>query len=146
MDTAEFRRRAFALVGAHEGWRSRIARRLEINDRTVRRWLSDDDVPPWVFDRLPEPDAEWIIGDGMSADGVRRDFVLHTGWPAFVAWVPPSADRLRVLAWLDMVDDAVAQEWLQLGLQMFNKREGRDGGGSGEPAAASATSAGCGAG
>lgn len=147
MDTTEFKDRAFALVGAHEGWRSRIARRLDLNDRTVRRWLANDDVPDWVAAKLPEVSDAWIIGDGVAADGVRRNFVLHVGWPAFVGWVPPDkTDELRVLVWLDMVDEATAADWRQLALEQFHKREARDGRSVGDPAAGCPAGAGGGTG
>jgi len=34
------------------GWKARLADVLEINRKTVSRWIADDDVPGWAADRL----------------------------------------------------------------------------------------------
>ena len=36
-------------------WQVRLAKRLDVTDRTIRRWVAGDTpVPPWVWNRLRE--------------------------------------------------------------------------------------------
>lgn len=91
MTAAELQTAAIAILGSAVGWQTRIARRLGVSDRQVRRWLAAGRIPDWVEDRIAElmggierspwPRDEWIIGDGR--DG--REYIVHTAPPRFVA-------------------------------------------------------------
>lgn len=51
-DIATLEKVGMALFG--NIWQTDLARELEINDRTVRRWVSGDQaIGDWVWDRLP---------------------------------------------------------------------------------------------
>lgn len=95
MTTDEFTAASIALLRSAVGWQSAIARRLGVESRTVRRWLAASATPPWVDDRLAElmgateiapwPRDEWVIGDGVTADGRRREYIVHLAPPRFAA-------------------------------------------------------------
>lgn len=95
MNTAEFRAASIALLRSAVGWQTAIAARLNVESRTVRRWLKDGQTPPWVDERLAEimgarditpwPRDEWVIGDGLTADGRHREYIVHLMAPRFVA-------------------------------------------------------------
>jgi hypothetical protein len=34
------------------GWKSRLADVMDVNRKTVSRWIADDDVAPWAAERL----------------------------------------------------------------------------------------------
>jgi len=92
--------RALALAIWGHRWQGPLARALAVNPRTVRRWASGDvPVPDRVEEELrrvvgadkrnfPWPRDEWIVGDGMpDAQGRRREYLVHTLAPRFVARV-----------------------------------------------------------
>ena len=91
----EFAAAAIALLGSAVGWQSAIARRLRVNPRRVREWLARGETPAWVDQAITEqmggisaapwPRDEWIIGDGVTADGRAREYIVHTAPPRFVA-------------------------------------------------------------
>ena len=54
------------------GWKARIAEALEINRKTISRWIADDAVPEWASDRLREM-ATIAPPPGSSADDDRDD-------------------------------------------------------------------------
>lgn len=95
MNAKEFTAASIAFLGTTIGWRSAIARRLKVGDRTVRRWLEDDKTPDWVDGKLSEmmgateispwPRDEWVLGDGVTADGRQREYIVHLAPPRFVA-------------------------------------------------------------
>jgi len=95
MNADEFTSAALALLRSSVGWQSAIARRLDVDSRLVRRWLAVGQTPPWVDDKLakmvgardisPWPRDEWLIGDGVTADGRRREYIVHLAAPRFVA-------------------------------------------------------------
>lgn len=97
MTRDEFQIAACALLGTTIGWQSAIARRLGVDSRTVRRWLAEGATPPWVDARMAElmgtaergpwPRDEWVVGDGVTAAGCRREYVAHLMPPRFVARV-----------------------------------------------------------
>jgi hypothetical protein len=97
MTSEEFTAASIALLRTAIGWESAIGRRLGVNSRAVRRWLKDGVTPPWVDDKLadlmgsreisPWPRDEWVLGDGVSADGHRREYIVHLATPRFVARV-----------------------------------------------------------
>jgi hypothetical protein len=95
MTADEFTSVAVALLRSSVGWQSAIARRLDVDSRIVRRWLKDGQTPPWVDRKLSEligaqdispwPRDEWLIGDAVTADGRRREYIVHLEVPRFVA-------------------------------------------------------------
>ena len=95
MTADEFTTTAIALLRSAIGWQSAIAKRLDVDSRVVRRWLKDGQTPPWVDDTLAElvgakdispwPRDEWLIGDAVTANGHRREYVMHLVAPRFVA-------------------------------------------------------------
>lgn len=97
MNAADFQRASIAILGSALGWQSAIARRLGIESRAVRRWMQIGEVPAWVEDRLAEmigsqeispwPRDEWIIGDGVTGTHHRREYIIHTAPPRFIARV-----------------------------------------------------------
>ncbi len=95
MTAEEFTAAAIALLRSAVGWQSAIARRLDVDRRTVTRWLSDDATPAWADTRLSElmggqgpavwPRDEWVTGDTVGGDGRTREYVVHLQAPRFVA-------------------------------------------------------------
>lgn len=97
MTTDQFTATAIALLRSAVGWQSAIARRLDVDARTVRRWLASGEIPAWVDTKLaaltgaadlsPWPRDEWLVGDTRGADGKRREYIFHMQPPRFVARV-----------------------------------------------------------
>lgn len=95
MNAAEFSAAAIALLRSSVGWQSAIAKRLDVDSRLVRRWLKLGETPQWVDDKLAEmagandmspwPRDEWLIGDAVTADGHRREYIVHLVAPRFSA-------------------------------------------------------------
>lgn len=104
MTPAEFQAASIALLRSAVGWQTAIAGRLAIEPRTVRRWVSGSTpVPPWVESRMAEmmgardaagpwPRDEWVVGDGVSRDGKKREYVIHLAPPRFAARVVATDD------------------------------------------------------
>ena len=94
----EFRALGLALHGGAHGWQSALARRLGVNDRTVRRWASGETPIPnriqseiMALTGTTEPPEsvslrdEWIVGDGPPREaGSRREYVIHAWPPRFI--------------------------------------------------------------
>ncbi len=109
MTPSQFTAFSIALLRSAVGWQSAIARRLGIESRTVRRWLHDGEIPAWAADRMAEligladaagpwPRDEWIIGDGPpNGDGHRREFIIHTVPPRFIARVVAVDDAGEIM-------------------------------------------------
>lgn len=91
MTREEFISNAVAWHGSAIGWQAALARRLDVDQRTIRRAVKDgptdrlaaallrllgDGVPV----RVP---AEWVCGDG--SDG--REYLVHTMAPRFLCLV-----------------------------------------------------------
>ena len=103
MTPAEFTASSIALLRSAAGWQSAIARRLGIDDRTVRRWLKAQTIPAWVDARFAEwtgataiapwPRDEWLIGDARGGDGQRREYIAHLQPPRFVARIVACDDE-----------------------------------------------------
>lgn len=95
MNAAQFQQTAIAILRSAVGWQTAIAKRLGVESRTVRRWISDDQTPKWADDKLmeltgaclisPWPRDEWVVGDGVTADGTRREYIIHLAPPRFAA-------------------------------------------------------------
>ncbi|MDA8232783.1 MAG: hypothetical protein M0006_15740 [Magnetospirillum sp.] len=95
MTAEEFTSASIALLRSAVGWQSAIAGRLNIESRHVRRWLKDGFTPSWVDEKLadmmgardisPWPRDEWVVGDGVTRDGRRREHIVHLMPPRFVA-------------------------------------------------------------
>ena len=92
MTADEFTSTAIALLRSSVGWQSAIARRLDVEPRTVRRWLAAGAIPGWAETKLGEmigkseaagawPRDEWIVGDAPA----RREYVYHARPPRFLA-------------------------------------------------------------
>lgn len=95
MTAEEFTQAAISILGTAMGWQSAIARRLGIDSRHVRRWLKEGSTPDWVDEKMaclmgtrdisPWPRDEWVIGDAVTLDGRRREYIVHLMPPRFVA-------------------------------------------------------------
>lgn len=95
MNSDEFTAASIAILRSALGWQTAIARRLNIEPRTVRRWIQAGETPAWVDQKLanlmggltasPWPRDEWIIGDGVTGDGRNREYIMHVAPPRFVA-------------------------------------------------------------
>ncbi len=99
MTREQFQAAAIALLRSAVGWQTAIAARLGIESRTVRRWVAGTTpIPEWADTRMAElmgarqsagpwPRDEWVVGDGVSQDGRRREYVIHLAPPRFAARV-----------------------------------------------------------
>ena len=95
MTADDFQAASIAILRSAIGWQTAIAKRLGIEPRTVRRWIQAAETPAWVDQQLaslmggvgasPWPRDEWIIGDGVTQDGRRREYIMHVAPPRFVA-------------------------------------------------------------
>src|SRR3546814_7141487 len=95
MNVRDFTAASIALLRTAVGWQSEIARRMGVNRRTVVRWLKDGQTPEWVDDWFADkmggtdpsvwPRDEWVIGDGVTGDGRRREYIVHVMPPRFIA-------------------------------------------------------------
>jgi|GEM_PF-1883685 len=54
MNINQFKSQAIAILRSSMGWQSRMARLLDVNDRTVPRWLREEKIPEWVDKKLAE--------------------------------------------------------------------------------------------
>lgn len=100
MTKEELAAMAHAMFGMD--WQSPLARALDVNPRTVRRWAAGTTpVPDWLPARMASLTGatathlttdEWIVGDGVATEGAPnlptdRVYVLHTMHPRFFARV-----------------------------------------------------------
>lgn len=102
MTADDFTTASIALLRSAVGWQSAIAKRLAIEPRTVERWLKARKTPEWVDAKLAElmggisaspwPRDEWMIGDGVTADGRVREYIVHLMPPRFVARIVAMED------------------------------------------------------
>lgn len=85
---------AFGLALYGHGWQTALARALDVNTRTVRRWASGETpVPEAVWDELHKvagtderglptwPRDEWMVAESPSG----RGYVIHARHPRFIA-------------------------------------------------------------
>lgn len=104
MTIDDFTSTSIALLRTAVGWQTRIAERLGVDSRTVRRWLHAREVPPWAAKKLAElvgaadlaspfPRDEWMAGGAVGEDGRIRDYVVHLQPPRFVARVVTTDDE-----------------------------------------------------
>lgn len=91
--------RAVGLAAYGYGWQRALARAIGVNERTMRRYASGaTPVPPGVARDIRRvlgaagapgegwPRDEWILGDGATGpDGSRREYIVHTRAPRFIA-------------------------------------------------------------
>lgn len=97
MTRDEFVSNAVALVGGGHGWQTRLAERLGVDSRTVRRAIKDgpsDRLAAHLRACLGESApqgivAEWIVGVGDNG----RDYLIHTRSPRFVCEIRPDGDE-----------------------------------------------------
>lgn len=103
MNASEFEAASVAILGTAVGWQSKIARLLpsregkHLSIRQVQRWIAADRVPDWAetelvrlmggTERSPFPRDEWVVGDAVTGDGQRREYIVHLQDPRFVARV-----------------------------------------------------------
>lgn len=95
MTPATFQTLSIALVRSSMGWQTKIAAKLDVETRTVRRWLKAGKIPDWVEQKIealtgassqsPWPRDEWVTGDTFGADGKRREYIVHLQLPRFIA-------------------------------------------------------------
>ncbi len=91
MTPAEFQTAAIAILRTSVGWQSKIADRLGVNSRAVRRWLVDGEIPDTIAaemaalmgmaDATTFPRGEWLVGQ----DDAGRDLIYHMQAPRFIA-------------------------------------------------------------
>ena len=92
-----FKQSACALLRTSVGWQTKIAKKLEVEPRTVRRWVQAGETPEWVEVKLAQlmgmtslntvwPRDEWTFGDTFTERG-RRSYIVHLQPPRFVARV-----------------------------------------------------------
>ncbi len=103
-----FRAIGYALYGT--GWQSALAHALGISARTVRRWAAGSSPVPdnvrrdlTFLARLGDiqglaPLDEWVIG--APPRGRRRQYIIHTARPRFIAQLGPGNAITRI-DWLD---------------------------------------------
>ena len=99
MTRDEFIQNSIALIGTSVGWQSEIARRLGINNRTVRRYVSGKapvsggvaaDLLKLLGEHAPQIiHAEWIFGEGVD----NRNYLIHTRHPRFTCVVLDQNDQ-----------------------------------------------------
>lgn len=102
MTSDEFTAASIAILRTGVGWQTKIAERLGISRVTVFRWLKLNEIPGWAVEKLAEmmgardlspwPRDEWILGDALGGDGKRREYIVHTAAPRFVARVVAADD------------------------------------------------------
>lgn len=162
MTADEFQAASIALLRSAVGWQTAIARRLPVEARTVRRWLVAGETPEWVDGRMAElmgglgaspwPRDEWLIGDGVTADGRRREYIVHLVAPRFVARIvavedeAPEDDELPAdivtgtvyqadpetllceIEWIDEVDPGAVTHLLEAAADAIERQNDRDSG------------------
>ena len=89
MTSEEFIQNSIALIGTTIGWQSAIARRLGVNNRTIRKIVKGDlkisdglakDLLDLLGENAPQIiHAEWILGQGDD----NREYLIHTRHPRF---------------------------------------------------------------
>ena len=127
MDREEMERHGALLFGY--GWKARLADALDVNRKTISRWIAEDAAPPWAADRLRE--MMTIAPPPGSTDAEDRDdacaealepgmtrlaaLAESSGWSRAeiaVAFVALSLSEIRTLAGdqaaLDLLDQARA--------------------------------------
>lgn len=97
MNIDEFQSTSIALLRTAVGWQTKIAEKLGVSSRQVRRWVALGEVPAWVreklvaltglTDQLPWPRDEWLIGDAFGDHGRHREYITHMQAPRFIARV-----------------------------------------------------------
>ncbi|WP_395623374.1 hypothetical protein [Sphingomonas daechungensis] len=95
MTIDEFQSTSIALLRTAVGWQTKIAEKLDVSARQVRRWLALGEVPAWaeaklaeltgLTDRHPWPRDEWLIGDAFGENGHHREYIMHMQAPRFIA-------------------------------------------------------------
>lgn len=95
MTPSTFKALSIALVRSAVGWQTKIAGKLDVETRTVRRWLKAGKIPDWAEQKIealtgascqsPWPRDEWVTGDTFGADGKRREYLVHLQPPRFIA-------------------------------------------------------------
>ena len=97
MTRDEFKANGVAIVGTSVGWQTKLARRLSIDSRTIRRAVADgpsDKLARLLLSVIGESapqnmHAEWVCGDG--SDG--REYLIHTRFPRFRCLVIAAEDE-----------------------------------------------------
>ena len=95
MTPNDFTSTAIAILRTAVGWQTAIANRLNVDSRTVRRWLKAGEIPDWVEEKLKAmigaddnvgwPRDEWVLGNIRTENGKRREYIVHLQYPRFAA-------------------------------------------------------------
>lgn len=95
MTPEQFLTTSCAILRTTVGWQTKIAHRLGVEPRTVRRWIEAREIPAWAVEKLTEmigradadawPRDEWLIGDARGGDGQQREYIVHLQVPRFSA-------------------------------------------------------------
>ena len=109
------------------GWKARLADVLDVNRKTVTRWIADDDVAPWAADRLramvsiaPPPgttdddDRDDACQDALEPELTRiMQMAVDAGWHPAEVWtailaltVAEIADKAGKPAALEILEQA----------------------------------------
>ena len=92
MTPSEFQALSYSLLKTNIGWQTKIARKLGIAPRTVRRWLAAGEIPDHAAKSLRDmiglsdpgqiwPRGEWLVGH----DEAGRKMLHHMQTPKFTA-------------------------------------------------------------
>ncbi len=102
MTPEQFQSTSIAILRTAVGWQTKIAAKLGVDGRTVRRWLKAGAIPDKIATELaamigqtdlsPWPRDEWLIGDADGGDGKRREYIYHMQTPRFIARVVAAGD------------------------------------------------------
>jgi hypothetical protein len=97
MNAEQFQSTAIAILRSAVGWQSAIGRKLDVEPRTVRRWIKAGETPGWVDEKFADwtghsditawPRDEWVVGEALGQDGRVREYIVHSQPPRFVARV-----------------------------------------------------------
>lgn len=110
------------------GWKSRLADVMDVNRKTVSRWIADDDVAPWAAERLramvniapppgtsDEDDRDDACQDALEPELTRlAQMAVDAGWHP--AEVSVAILGLTVAEIADKAGKTAAREVLQQAL------------------------------
>jgi len=105
MTPSQFHLNSLAILGTSLGWQTKIARLLNVNQSTVRKWLKSGEIPQWVEEKFAAitaksdpslwPRDEWLIGTAFNVQEQAREYIVHLQYPRFVARIVAVSDGDR---------------------------------------------------